>query len=73
MIHTTRTLTTKQYVWRKHGKTPGGIGFALNFLLLAFLFFKKKKSKSLEASKASNIKSSQQDIVLCVGKSGPSL
>jgi len=30
----------------QQGKTPGGIGFALNFLLLPFLFFKKKKSKS---------------------------
>ena len=30
----------------KQGKTPGGIGFALTFLLLAFLCVKTKKSKS---------------------------
>jgi hypothetical protein len=30
------------------GKTPGGIGFALNFLLLLFFFLRKRKVKANE-------------------------
>jgi hypothetical protein len=30
-------------MWRRHGKTRGAIGFALNFSLVTFFFSRKRK------------------------------
>ena len=43
--HNQKPVEERAYWGGKQGKTPGGIGFALTFLLLLFLCVKTKKSK----------------------------
>ena len=43
--HNQKPVEERAYWAGKQGKTPGGIGFALTFLLLPFLCVKTKKSK----------------------------